>query len=293
MTLLRSVPSLLVLAVMMGGCGGAGAAQTSARLAPHAARDPLAGTFVDAQDHVVPRSEVLARLAAARVVYVGEAHGDAASHALQLAVLRAQHAQQPSLAIGLEMVQRPYQAALDAYVAGRGDEVELLAGTEWAERWGFDFALYRGLFKFARSRHLPIRALNARAELTRRIGREGLAALSDAERAELPETDASDAAHRAMVMAMLGDHPGLDDAMRDRFYAAQLVWDETMAEEVARTLSAPGAPRQMIVFAGLAHIRGGLGIPKRAARRGAAPFVTVLPAAVCESPGDADLRWRP
>lgn len=279
----------LVLLAFLGGCGGASPRAET----PPSTRDPLLGTFLDTEDHVIPLAQVLARLEAARVVYLGETHDDPASHALQAALVRALYARDPSLGIGLEMVQRPSQPVLDDYVAGRIDEAQLLTRLEWPTRWGFDFAFYRPFFELAREHRRPLRALNARSELTRRIGREGLDALTPAERAELPETDATDAAHHALVMAMLGDHPGLDDAKRERFYAAQLVWDETMAEEVARALAAPDAPRHFVVLAGTGHVARGLGIPKRAARRGATPFVVVLPLDACDSAADADLRWRP
>jgi uncharacterized iron-regulated protein len=285
---LSSTISLVFLAFLTACGGAAPRAET-----PTPTRDPLLGTFLDAEDRVVPLPEVLARLEAARVVYLGETHDDPANHALQAALVEALYARDPSLGLGLEMVQRPFQPVLDEYVAGSLDETQLLSRLGWDERWGYDFAFYRPFFDLARAHRLPLRALNARSELTRRIGREGLDALTPEERAELPETDTTDAEHRAMVMAMLGDHPGLDDTKRERFYAAQLVWDETMAEEVARTLAAPDAPRHFVVLAGTGHVARGLGIPKRAARRGATPFIVVLPADACDSPADADLRWRP
>jgi uncharacterized iron-regulated protein len=80
----------------------------------------------------------------------------------------------------------------------------------------------------------------------------------------------------------------MDDAMLERFYTAQVVWDETMAEAVAETLTAPGAPRRIVVLAGDMHVREGLGIPDRAARRGATPYRIVLPVAA-----DEDLRAEP
>lgn len=48
------------------------------------------------------------------------------------------------MAIGLEMVQQPYQAALDAYIAKKVGNLEeadaaLRRDTEWDERWGFEF----------------------------------------------------------------------------------------------------------------------------------------------------------
>ena len=49
-----------------------------------------------------------------------------------------------------------------------------------------------------------------------------------------------------------------------------------MATSVAAALEAPGAPARMVVVAGEGHTRS-FAVPERAARRGAAPYLTVLP----------------
>lgn len=233
--------------------------------------------------------ELAAALDGVRVVYVGERHDQRADHDAQRAVIAALLARDPSLGIGMEMFQRPYQAPLDAWVAGTIDEAELLRATEWEARWSLDFALYRPILGLARDHRLPVRALNARTELTRAIAREGMDALAPELRAELPEIDADDGAHRAMVMDALSEHPGLEPARRERFYSAQLVWDETMAASVAAALAAPGAPARLVVLAGRMHVQAGLGIPRRAARRGAEPFRVLLPLEEDELEGAADL----
>lgn len=48
------------------------------------------------------------------------------------------------MAIGLEMVQQPFQPALDRYIAKEVADQEaadeaLREETEWDERWGFEF----------------------------------------------------------------------------------------------------------------------------------------------------------
>lgn len=228
----------------------------------------------------VSEDELVEALLAARVVYVGESHDDAAHHGVQREVLALVHARDPSLAIGMEMFQRPFQAPLDAYVAGTLDEAGMLAATEWAERWRVDVALYRPILELARAHRLPLVALNARREVTRGIARGGEDSLSPELRAEIPpDMVRDDAEHRAMVLGLFGEHhaESMDPAVLERMLLAQLVWDETMGLTVAETMAREGAPRRMIVLAGRAHVQGGVGIPRRAARRGATPFVVVLP----------------
>jgi len=222
-------------------------------------------------------TEMVADLATVRVVYVGESHDDPGHHAAQLSILEALYEADPSISLGVEMVQHSFQPALDAWTEGEGDEGALLTGVEWEERWGFDFALYRALFTFCRQRGIPIIALNARKEVTRAVARGGVDGLSEDLAEELPELDLGVSDHRQMIEEALSGHPNMTPAFFERMYAAQVVWDETMAQRVAETLEGQEAPSRMVVIAGAFHVTGGLGIPDRAARRGADPYRIVLP----------------
>lgn len=222
------------------------------------------------------------KLAPARVVYVAERHDRPPDHAVQLFVLTSLYRLDPSVALGVEMLPRTKQRFIDAYLRGDLDEAGFLAHVDWEETWGFDFALYRPLFEFAKFHDIPIVALNARKEITRAVARDGLDEL-DAELArELPELDLDHAEHRAYVREAFGltddggdeVHPGF---VFENFYEAQVIWDETMAETVAQTMTSSTAPKRMVVIAGSGHIEYRFGIPERAARRGVEPFRTVLP----------------
>ncbi len=273
----------LALLVCGAGCGASGAGTRAGAVRPGpAAAAPLALLVFDGSGHSsMGRLGVAA--AAARAVYVGEEHSNPHHHAIQLRVLEEVYGRDRSLAIGLEMVQRPFQPALDRWGRGELTEAALQDALEWQTRWGFDWALYAPIFRFAQAHRIPLVALNARRELTKRIAKVGVDALDPAERAEMPELVLDDADHRAMVVEMMGGHHGTSDpASFDRMYAAQVTWDETMADSVARWLARADAPRRIVVLAGEGHVQHGLGIPKRAARRGIAPFVTVLPAARAE-----------
>lgn len=225
----------------------------------------------------VTLAALLADLETARVIYVGENHDNPHDHAVQAGLLRHLWRQDRSLWVGVEMVSRPFQTALDAWAQGETEEEELLETLEWEERWGFDFDFYRPVFEFARAHRLSLVALNAPAEVTRAISRGGLEALSPEQRAELPELDTKNELHRAMVEEAFQEHKMPPDRF-ERFYLAQLAWDETMADTVAARALAAGAPRRGFVIAGLSHLRDRLGIPSRAQRRGVSSDRVVIPA---------------
>lgn len=233
--------------------------------------------FVDATTgRQIDFDAMVEELLRARIIYLGERHDEPLDHESQHRITEAVLARDPSLALGFEMFQYPRQAALDAYVAGEIDEEELLRQTEWDRRWGFDFALYRPLVMLGRTRGLPLIALNAPQEITRTVAREGLEGLTDVQRAALPELDLEVAPHRETVLSTLRHHPNMDETTLERFYAAQVIWDETMAERTAAFMARPDAPARMIVFAGTMHVQRPA-VPERAARRGAAPYAIVLP----------------
>lgn len=232
---------------------------------------------------------LFAALRTQEVVYVGERHDQAQDHAVQNTILQQLHRDEPSLAIGMEMFQVPFQEPLDRWSAGLIDETVLRRDTEYDDRWGYDFALYRPMLEFARTHGLEVVALNTPREVAHAVAMTGVDDIAPELAASLPELDLDDAEHRALFDQAfdIAEHGGSEE-MVDRFYQAQVVWDETMGSRVADTLSRDDGPAKMIVFAGRVHVHGGLGIPARAERRGAKPYVVVLPVTESELKAELD-----
>lgn len=113
--------------------------------APLLAQTPTVLDLRQDQQTVVAET-VLDELAQMQVVYLGETHSRAMDHASQLAIIQQLHARNPNLSIGLEMIQRPFQAVLDRYIAGEISEEELRDQTEYDQRWGFPWDYYAPIF---------------------------------------------------------------------------------------------------------------------------------------------------
>ncbi len=210
---------------------------------------------------------LVAKLADRRVVFVGETHDRYDHHLNQLAVIEGLYARDPNLAIGLEFFQQPYQQYLDDFVAGRIDEREFLVGTEYFERWRYDYRLYRPIIHFARDKGIPLLALNVPRELTRKVAEKGILGLEEADRAMVPvDIDRGDEQYRQRIRQVFDSHPNADRKEFDNFLDAQLLWDEGMADQAARYLKAH-PKRRMVVLAGSGHLVYGQGIPKRLLRR--------------------------
>lgn len=229
----------------------------------------------------ISEDAMISDLASAKVVYLGERHDRATDHSMQHRIFSELYHRDPTIGVGFEMFQTPFQNVIDDWSAGRIDETTLRRETEWDERWGFDFRLYRPILEFVRTRHIPAFALNAPQEITRTVGREGVAGLSEEQRAELPVLDLSNQEHRALVVGALGEHgASMSEERLEAMYSAQVIWDETMARSVKTALEADNAPPRLVVLAGDMHVRGGLGIPERADTE---PYRIVLTADIGDS----------
>ncbi|MCW8908573.1 MAG: ChaN family lipoprotein [Sedimenticola sp.] len=220
-----------------------------------------------------------------RVVFIGETHDNFAHHRAQLELIRSLHRAGADLAIGMEMFQQPFQSYLDDFVSGTITEGDMLRGTEWYQRWVYDYRHYRPILQFAREQGIPVIALNVPRELTGAISEKGLEALDPQQRSQLPaEFDFSDRDYSARLRTVFDQHAGGSGRSFERFEQVQLAWDEGMAETAADYL-ADNPGKQLVVLAGSGHLMHGSGIPNRVKRRQSVSSAIVLPG--------GDLRLQP
>lgn len=151
-------------------------------------------------------------------------------------------------------------------------------GAPGRKAWGYDFALYAPLLRYAKANGLRLVGLNAPRALVSKVYRGGLAALTPAERALLPASVAqtADADYlRYVTDAINESHGNPPPAALANMLEAQAVWNETMGESVADALAA-GADG-MLVVAGSGHMVFRGGVPESAARRRGVSQAVVLP----------------
>ncbi len=221
-------------------------------------------------------SNALDAAASKRIIYVGEYHDRFSNHAIESEIIDALHRRYPKIAVGMEMFQRPFQKALDEYIAGTIDEREFLVRSEYFKRWGFDYNLYKPILDYCRREKVPVIALNMQREITEKVARGGFDSLTAEERKQLPaEMDFSDETYRERIRQAFGLHRGQDEKSFEFFLQAQVLWDETMAESIDRYL-ARNPDRQMVVVAGGGHLVYGSGIPGRSFRRNGLPYTILL-----------------
>jgi uncharacterized iron-regulated protein len=74
----------------------------------------------------------------------------------------------------------------------------------------------------------------------------------------------------------MGVHPGLTAEHLRSFFAAQNVWDQTMANRILR-FEQLRREAKLLVLTGRGHVAGGFGIPYYVGQKGALQQLILLP----------------
>ena len=250
-----------------------------------------ANTIIDtAAGTPVTFEQLIADLKDVRIVYVGESHTDPVHHQIQLRIINALADQNENLAVGMEMFDFTYQDVLDRWTDGQLDQQLFLEQTQWYANWRFDYNLYQAILDTIKERQLRLVGLNIPFYIPARIRVGGIDNQQEAVKNLLPENiDTSNTDHRAYAEEIFNRHRFSGSGNFEYFYQAQCVWDETMAESIARNLGTG----QMVVLAGNGHIIYKYGVPNRAFKRNQVPFRTIYlaPVDTTAEPAYADYIW--
>ncbi|WP_191116155.1 ChaN family lipoprotein [Vibrio alginolyticus] len=201
-------------------------------------------------------SKLPIELQQADVILIGEWHTHAGVHRFQTDMLKQLTSYDRSLALSMEQFTRDKQPVVDAYLRGEIGEQYLM---KQANAWPNYASDYRPLVEFAKQKNLPVIAANAPKSIVRCIGRQGLDyinKLDDDQRMFIAQAiNTGSSPYKEKFMASM--HHGKPEQTEKQF-AAQVTWDETMAESIVSYLDAnPGA--QIVHVAGKFHTEQGLG----------------------------------
>lgn len=267
-------------------CSGMALLLLAACARPAPVDEPMAVSFLPAPgellsaagDRLSPEAFMKQSRGAAYVL-IGESHGQPCDHEAERRLLTLlAHGSDGSgkgPAVGFEMVPAKNSAVLADFVAGKIRPEDLEARLDWGRTWGHPFGRYLPVFLAAREWKLPAAGLNVPPDVIRRLSaaamdnatyEDPVASLSAEDRAWLPRQIIEPAPEQlAFLREVMSGHPAgrnVDDPRQTaRFLLIQSVWDSAMAERAVALRAATG--RQVAVFAGTAHVEGGLGIARR------------------------------
>ena len=227
----------------------------------------------------------------ADIVFIGEQHDDPNTHRLELALLEGLARRRGEVVLSLEMFERDVQEPLAHFLMGHVEEADFLREARPWLRYATD---YKPLVDFAMSKNWPIVASNVPRSIAAEVSAGGLDVLkakSEADRAmfarewRCPETGAYFRRFKeAMVTheeapAATPSRAVAPALLVERYFAAQCLKDETMAESIAQayTAGAIGGKRPLVVHInGAFHSDFGDGAVERTRRRLPTRRVAVL-----------------
>ena len=249
---------------------------------------------------------MLGSLAKADVVFVGEQHDDPATHRLELALLEGLARRRNSIIVAMEMFERDTQPAMDDYLAGRITESEFL---QISRPWSNYATDYRPLVELAKMKGWRVVAGNVPRKYASQVARGGTSALDKVPQTErdllageisAPKDDYFERFAEAMSAHPRSNGENKSEAagreITERFYFAQCVKDDTMAESIAEAYNRSMEPKPLIVhFNGAFHSDYRLGTAARVRTRlehARVAVVSILPQEQLDSIEVDDYRGR-
>lgn len=197
------------------------------------------------------------------VVIIGENHGLKAHQKQQMEILTALRNKGLKVSVGLEFFSYPDQHLVNDYRNGHLLESEFLKLIKWG---GTPYEFYRDQVFFPDlHENAATLALNAPRSLTSKIAKNGLPSLSPVDLALLPPQFSlgRESYHRRFLEAI--PHLPSPEAA-DRYFAAQSVWDDTMAWK-ATDFMRSNPEHVLVIVVGDGHVQYGGGLPDRVRAR--------------------------
>ncbi|HEY1078559.1 MAG TPA: ChaN family lipoprotein [Bdellovibrio sp.] len=216
-------------------------------------------------------TEALSSVTPGSVVVIGENHGFKAHQQQQLEIMQTLRAQGLKVSVGMEFFTYTQQSLVDSYHRGLLSEADFLTAISWGNP-SFDFYRDQALFADLREGSMTL-ALNAPRTLTGKVAKQGLESLTAEESALLPPQFTL--GRESYKRRFLGMMPHLPTPQAgERYFAAQSIWDDTMAWRTAEFF-ASHPEDVLVIVVGEFHVQFGGGLPDRIrARLPQVPIVT-------------------
>lgn len=190
-------------------------------------------------------------LADARVVVIGEHHGDREHHVVQLEIIKALAERGRKVAVGLEMFRGDAQDDLDRWTAGTLSPEDFYA--VYVDNWAPSYWwIYTDIFSYAREKSFPLLGLNMPRSTVKSIAAKGYAGISDELRATIPEVRCEVSSTYRQFLQDLTRMKETKNGTFERFCEAQVLWDTVMAKRTVDFIKAnPGTV--VVILAGNFH----------------------------------------
>jgi uncharacterized iron-regulated protein len=224
-----------------------------------AARAQNAGIFDGASLNPVSLVDAFKSVPQGSIIVLGENHGYAVHQAQHIAVLDTLRSLGHKVSVGLEFFTYTEQNLVNDYRAGRLSEADFLSAIKWGSP---SYSFYRAQALFPNLAEGSVTwALNAPRTLTSKVAKTGLTSLTEQEAALLPPNfSLGRYSYRERFLSMMPHLPSPEAG--ERYFAAQSIWDDTMAWRAEQFVAQhPG--QTLVIVVGEFHVQYGGGLPDR------------------------------
>lgn len=216
------------------------------------------------------------------VYFFGEYHDNAFLHKQEINFLETLYKHNKNIAVSMEMFERDVQDKLNQYLSGKMSEKDFLKETRAWPNYETD---YKPIIEFAKKHHLPVIASNIPrryAALMRKKGQTAIESLPKNERKLIAKDYVfKNDQYRKEFFEVMNSNMGgkmpqqLKNKIFQKYYEAQCLKDETMAESIANFMKKN--PKTVIVhFNGDFHSRYHLGTAQKLQDRVTNKKITVI-----------------
>jgi len=224
--------------------------------------------YLELDDHkALSLDSIMNKISKERVIFIGEIHGTANIHLLQLEIIKRLRQSGKELVVALEAFPFTRQEILNKWIEGSLNKHDF----EQAYRtsWSIPFDYYEGIFDYAKEQHIPLVAMNAEDAGIREVTKKGLRTVPEDFLRKIKFTDCStDTVYKDIVNSIhhVSESPFFCDGQRLR--------DAVMAFNIANAMR--GNNYTVIVLAGVAHSTK-IAVPRMLESHTAATYTVLLP----------------
>ena len=226
----------------------------------HYVNHPLVGQIYQANGKQISEDFLLKQAGQTRFVLLGEIHDNPDHHKIQANIISAIANQQRRPSIVFEMVPRRLAAQLGNFDLVNDPQLnEFAKRLEWEKRGWFSWDIYRPIALAAATNDLPMVAGNLDRTTTRKISKEGMSALDEAEQVTFGlDTSLPQILEEQLNEELRQSHCNLiPEKMLPSMVTVQRAKDGSMADAMIQADNEFGS----VLIAGNGHIRKDLGVP--------------------------------
>ncbi len=217
--------------------------------------------FSTAEDKLISEDQMREQIKKSHFLVFGEYHGTPGHHANQKRVLeKLSVGERKAITVSLEFISWMHDDLLQDFLNDKLPEKDFLAQIKWGQT---PFSFYKPLLHLGHASRGAY-GVNAPRELTRKISKKGIKGLSKDERDQLPPNFqlGQETYYQRFKKAMKGGGHELPEESLKNYFAAQSVWDDTMAFWMPKDLNYLN-----VIIVGNFHVEYGLGLPYRIQQR--------------------------